>query len=113
MCVIVSGQDKTRVWNVATALQQSLEPAFRWTSALQVNSEQSCRNPRNNGHQSRLARYLRVLKLFRLAIKIRVARMLSTLAICAVDRGDFVSGGGDWPLSMFMRLMLRPDLILV
>jgi hypothetical protein len=113
MCVIVSGEDKTQVWNVATALQQSLEPAFRWTSALQVNSEQSCRNPRNNGRQSRLARYLRILKLFRLAVEIRFARMRSTLAICAVDHGEFVSGGRHRLLSMCMRLMLRPDLILV
>src|ERR1019366_9259800 len=113
MCVIVSGQDKTHVWNVATALQQSLEPAFRWTTALHVTSEQSCRGPRNNARQSRLARYLSVLKLFRLAIKIRVARMRSTLAICAVDHGEFVSGGRHRLLSMCMRLMFRPDLVLV
>ena len=113
MCVIVSGQDKTHVWNVATALQQSLEPAFRWTTALHVTSEQSCRNPRNNARQSRLARYLRILKLFRLAVEIRFARMRSTLAICAVDHGEFVSGGRHRLLSMCMRLMFRPDLVLV
>jgi hypothetical protein len=90
MCVIVWGRDKTQTWNIATALQQSLEPAFRWTSALQVASEQSCRGHRNDAHKSRWARYLRILNLSRLALKIRFARLRSTLAICALAHGELL-----------------------
>ena len=90
MCVIVWGRDKTQTWNIATALQQSLEPAFRWTSALQVASEQSCRGPRNDAHKSRWAWHLRILDLSRLALKIRFARLRSTLAICALAHGELL-----------------------
>ena len=102
-----------QVWNIATALQQSLEPAFRWASALQVNSEQSCRGPSNNAYKLRSARLLRILKLSRLAFKIRFACMRSTLAICAVDHSKLAPGSKHRFLSMLMRLMLRSDLILV
>jgi hypothetical protein len=106
MCVIVAGEDKAQAWKIATALQQSLDPAFRWTSAVQGVPEQTCGGPH-------LARHLRILKLPGLALKIRLARLRSTLVICPVDRGELASGGKHRLASMFMRLMFRPDLVLV
>jgi hypothetical protein len=35
------------------------------------------------------------------------------LTICAVDHGEFAPGSKHRPLSAFMRLMLRPNLVLV
>ena len=106
MCVIVAGEDKAQAWKIATALQQSLDPAFRWTSAVQGVPEQTCGGPH-------LARRLRILKLPGLALKIRLARLRSTLVICPVDRGELASGGKHRLASMFVRLILRPDLVLV
>jgi hypothetical protein len=106
MCVIVAGEDKAQARDLGAALQHSLEPAFRWTSALDVASEQTCGGPH-------LARYLRILKLPGLALKIRLARMRSPLVICPVDRGELASGDKHRLASMFVRLMLRPDLVLV
>jgi Phosphotransferase enzyme family len=113
MCLVVSGPGETQAWNLATALQQSLEPAFRRTSALNNTSTQSCHNPTHSLHESRLAQYREILTLSRVAIKIRVARMRSTLAIRTVDHGELASGGKHRLASMFTRLMLRPDLVLV
>ncbi len=57
MCVIVSGEDKDQVRSIATALQQSLAPAFRWTSSLPVASAQPCRDSGNPEHVSDPMRY--------------------------------------------------------
>ncbi len=106
MCVIVAGKDKAQARDLGAALQQSLEPAFRRTSAVPGIFEQTCGG-------SPLARYLRILKLPGLALKIRLARIRSTLVTCAVDHGELAVGGKHRLASMFMRLMLRPDLVLL
>ncbi|MGB8768866.1 MAG: phosphotransferase [Candidatus Korobacteraceae bacterium] len=111
MCVIVCGEDKSQVWKIANSLQLAMEPAFRWTSALQVLSEQSCRGSRRNAKQSRL--YLTLLKLFALAFKIHLARLQSTLTICAVDQLELASVEKHRLWSRFTRLVLHPDLVLV
>ncbi len=113
MCVIVSAEDKAQRLNIATALQQSLDPVFRWTNTLHVASEQSSRDSGNKKNDPRYARYPRVFKLCQLGIKIRIARIRSTLAICSIDHRDFAPGGRYRLSSMFTRLMLRPDLVLV
>jgi hypothetical protein len=110
MCVLLCGDDRVQVWSIASALQQFLEPAFRWATALQVDSEQSCRN---NAHQTRIAQCVRVLKLSRLAVATRFARLRSTFVICAVDRRGLLPGEGHPSLSRFMPLMFRSDLVLV
>jgi Phosphotransferase enzyme family len=110
MCVLLWDEDKTQAWSIATALQQSLEPAFRWATALQVDSGQSCRN---KAYRSRAVPCSNILKLLRFAIKTHVARFRSTLTICTVDHGVLLPGGTQRPLSMLMRLIFRPDLVLV
>ena len=101
----------TQVRNIATALQETLEPAFRWTNALQL-AEQFCLGPNNNARASGLARCLRLLTLFQLAFNIRVARMRSTLAICAIDHSELLPGSRHRLFSLFVRVMFRPDLLL-
>jgi hypothetical protein len=110
MCVIVAGEDKAQARNIGAALQQSLEPAFRWTSALQIAPEPFCRGASNHTRQSRL---VALLKLSRLGPRIRAARMRSTLVICTVDHSEVAVGGKHRLASMFVRLMFRPDLVLV
>ncbi len=113
MCVIVSAENRDQAEGLASALQPSLEPAFRWTSILDVASVQYCRDRKNKTDESAYARYLRPLKLCRLAIRIRMARIRSTLEICAFDHRDLVAGGRHGHWSMFMRLIFRPDMLLV
>ena len=111
MCVIVSGGAKDQVRTIATALQQSLTPAFRWTSTLPVASAQPCGDS-GNKEDGLGPMQCPALKLCRHAIKIRIARVRSTLAICTFDQDDVSARRG--PLSsMFTRLLWRPDLVLV
>jgi Phosphotransferase enzyme family len=112
MCVIVSGGNEARVWNVANSLQATLEPCFRWTNALPL-AEQFCPDSSNDAQRSGWARSLKCLRLLRIALNIRVARMRSTLAICTVHPYEFARGEGPRLSSWFVRLMLRPDLVLV
>ncbi len=113
MCVIVSAENKLQGESIATALQHSLEAAFRWTSAVRVAPTQSLRDPSCKEDEPRYARFLSALQLSRIALKIRIARIRSTLAICTIDQRDLAPGGRHWLSSMFMRLVLRPDLTLV
>ena len=113
MCVIVAGEDGTHVQNIATALQRSLEPAFRWTTVLPFAPEQSYPFPKNNAQDSRFSRYGWVMKLFGLAIKIRVARLRSTLTICAIERGRILPSGRHRRISLCTRSMIRPDIVVV
>ncbi|MGB7555511.1 MAG: phosphotransferase [Candidatus Korobacteraceae bacterium] len=113
MCVIVSAENKLQGESIATAVQHSLEPAFRWTSAVRVTPAQSLRDLSSKEHEPRYARFLSALQLCRIAIKIRIARIRSTLAICTIDQRDLAPGGRHWLSSRFMRLVFRPDLTLV
>ncbi len=111
MCVILSGSDTNQVQKIATALQETLEPAFRWTTALQP-TERSRPAPSNDAQRSGLACCLRLLTLFQLVFSIRVARMRSTLAICAIDHSELIPGSRHRLFSLFVRVMFRPDLLL-
>ena len=68
--------------------------------------------PSNDAHRSGLALCLRLLTLFQLAFNIRVARMRSTLAICAIDHSELLPGSRHRLFSLFVRVMFRPDLLL-
>ncbi len=112
ICVVVRANDKTTLSDIATALQQSLEPAFRWTTAWQVTSQPSCLAlSEPSAHATPARRALKLLPARR--HRSAVARLRSTLAICTVDRQRVCRQGASSALSVFMRVMLRPDLILV
>ena len=101
MCVIVSGEDETQAWNIATALQQSLEPAFRWTSTVRVALEPVLPTPAQE--TIALARFLAVLELSRHRPQNPSRPHPINLAICTIDHGELAPGKHRLS-SMFMRL---------
>ncbi len=79
---------------------------------MRVTPAQSLRDP-SSKDEPRYAGLLTVLQLCRLALKIRIARIRSTLAVCTIDHRDLSPGRRYRLSSMFTRLMLRPDVALV
>ncbi len=111
MCVVVMARDEAKLSSLAAALQQSLEPAFRWTRGWHV-ANQPCLSFGSTGSQAHRARKLRLLEFLVLPLQVRLARLRSTLAICTINRDQPASARGHW-LSSFMRLLFWPDLVLV